>query len=309
VAALRERVARLEARLGEARGFHSRFGGLWPDRRDAQHRIASMTGERGRLFRQWSERGFVVLEGAVPAVAIDAANAEIEGIYETSQPVIHAEWYEGADYHFAPVEARHRDMNVKVHDLYAHFESVRRVAFAEAVVAFLRELFDEDALAFQSLSFRFGSEQPMHQDTAYVAVEDPLRFVGVWIALEDIAPGSGELLYYPGSHRFDDFLWDGEHKRMPQGHADHERYLESLHRQAALRGIEATRLLPRKGDAMVWHAELAHGGAPRRDPSLTRRSLVTHFCPLSTDPGYFRRQPHSERLRHESGAWYGFAKR
>ena len=30
--------------------------------------------------------------------------------------------------------------------------------------------------------------------------------------------------------------------------------------------------------------DLAHGGAPQTRPELTRRSIVTHFCPVDNEP-------------------------
>ena len=35
--------------------------------------------------------------------------------------------------------------------------------------------------------------------------------------------------------------------------------------------------LPKKGDVIIWHANLIHGGAPVTDPSLTRKSMVVHY--------------------------------
>ena len=43
----------------------------------------------------------------------------------------------------------------------------------------------------------------------------------------------------------------------------------------------------KKGDILVWHADLAHGGSPVKRPELTRQSLVGHFCPQSAEPLYF----------------------
>ena len=52
----------------------------------------------------------------------------------------------------------------------------------------------------------------MHRDTAYVVVDPPLALAACWIALEDVRPGSGELMYYDGSHRMDDHLFSGRYK-------------------------------------------------------------------------------------------------
>jgi ectoine hydroxylase-related dioxygenase (phytanoyl-CoA dioxygenase family) len=34
-----------------------------------------------------------------------------------------------------------------------------------------------------------------------------------------------------------------------------------------------------KGDVLLWHGMLLHGGDGVRDPALTRRSLVIHYIP------------------------------
>jgi ectoine hydroxylase-related dioxygenase (phytanoyl-CoA dioxygenase family) len=146
----------------------------------------------------------------------------------------------------------------------------------------------------QSISFEYGSQQSMHQDTAYVVSERPLCLAATWIALEDIEEGSGELMYYPGSHRFGHFLFSGLYKswkRGRDGDAAHAMFLEQLHTQARERGIREQRFMARKGDVLVWHADLAHGGSPIRLEGRTRRSLVTHFCPRSVKPFYRRLIP------------------
>jgi len=33
----------------------------------------------------------------------------------------------------------------------------------------------------------------------------------------------------------------------------------------------------RKGDLLVWHTNLFHGGEPHTDKSLTRKSMVFHY--------------------------------
>jgi ectoine hydroxylase-related dioxygenase (phytanoyl-CoA dioxygenase family) len=52
---------------------------------------------------------------------------------------------------------------------------------------------ERPALAFQSLYFRWGSRQDIHQDTVFVKVSSPMEMVASWVALEDIQTDSGEL--------------------------------------------------------------------------------------------------------------------
>lgn len=74
-------------------------------------------------------------------------------------------------------------------------------------------MFERPAVGFQSLYFRWGSQQAVHQDTAFVKVSSPMEFAASWIALEDIKSGSGELEYYIGSHRLDDYCFTGDLNR------------------------------------------------------------------------------------------------
>jgi ectoine hydroxylase-related dioxygenase (phytanoyl-CoA dioxygenase family) len=293
-----------------AAGYYSRFGGFWPDRvDDAVAPDPTLSDEEAARFAHWRANGWVVLEGAVDRGAIDALNRDVERLWTSGNPRIWVDYFEDHERRTIPVEPRHRDINLKVVDLYGQLESARRVAFAPAILAFLRRLFERDPMAFQSLYFRLGSQQPMHQDTAYVQVHPPMEFVGCWVALEDVRPGSGELEYYSGSHRIQEYLWDGVHKWMPPDHPDHDTYLAFLHEQARARGLRRVQFRPRAGDALVWHADLAHGGAAHIEPGATRRSLVSHFCPVDREPGYFREMRHSEKLLDPSGGYYCYAKR
>jgi ectoine hydroxylase-related dioxygenase (phytanoyl-CoA dioxygenase family) len=42
-------------------------------------------------------------------------------------------------------------------------------------------------------------------------------------------------------------------------------------------GIEPHYFHAKKGDVLIWHANLVHGGSQREDMVLTRRALVCHF--------------------------------
>jgi len=86
--------------------------------------------------------------------------------------------------------------------------------FAEAVAEFLGLIFEAKALASQTLGFLRGSAQEGHQDSAYVAYTIPRQFAATWAALEDVTIGAGELFYYPGSHRFEEFIYRDHYKSV-----------------------------------------------------------------------------------------------
>lgn len=167
-------------------------------------------------------------------------------------------------------------------DVYAYYESARRALFSDRIVEFLRAIFNDSPLLFQSLTFERGSQQPLHQDTGFVVVSSPLEFAASWIALEDIQPGSGELTFIDGSHRLSEYLFSGKYKHWNakrDGDQQHADWHDQLHANATRLGLEQKTFLASKGDVLIWAADLAHGGSAVTDPSLTSQELGRPLLP------------------------------
>jgi phytanoyl-CoA hydroxylase len=300
----------------EGRKFRSRFGGLWPDRKDAHGEIAdrlsrgTLTPADAAAFEHWIQNGFVVLPRAVPLEVIDALDAEVESVWQGRSSLrCFVEHWQGGQRSTRPAGPEFRDQRVKLLDLFAHSENARQIVFAPAIVRFLTLLFDGPLLAFQSLYFRWGSRQDIHQDTAFVRVSSPLSFAASWVALEDIQPDSGELEYFVGSHTLEDYLFEGQLKWMPFRSPEYDAFIESLRARSVARGLERQRFLPKKGDVLIWNAELAHGGRKDVREGITRKSLVTHYCPADCEPMYGVPTERRKRLRFSEDAEYSFALR
>ena len=52
------------------------------------------------------------------------------------------------------------------------------------------------------------------------------------------------------------------------------------------RGLKTERFMAKKGEELIWHADLMHGGAPIEDRQRTRKSLVAQFMPLGVMPTF-----------------------
>lgn len=166
----------------------------------------------------------------------------------------------------------------RVQDAWRRSRAVRRLASHPEILRMLRAAYGREPFPFQTLNFERGTEQPLHSDTIHFNTEPSGFMCGVWIALEDVDPRAGPLLYQPGSHRLPVLgMHDVGVNGMP-AMADYERCYEPRFQQhLAAAGLPTRRLLLRKGQAFAWAANLAHGGAAIDDPQLTRRSLVVHF--------------------------------
>ena len=300
--------------------FPSRFGGMWVDLSNAHDivdgklELGHATAEEARQLHAFIDDGFVILPKAVPGPLLDELEKDIARAREGGFDTVYVEhWSErGLEMTRSTKELWQKQLLLpKMHDLHSASDAARRVAFAPAIRRFLQLVFERPPLAFQSLQFTYGTEQPIHQDTAYVVVDSPRELAASWIALEDIAPDSGELEYYVGSHRLDDFLWQGEFKSKPDAvgpdHPEHLSFLKHLHDASAARGLKRQQFRPKRGDALIWHADLAHGGSKIVDKSLTRKSIVTHYCPSSRSPGYYRHGRNSGKIACGDGCYYTYA--
>jgi len=248
--------------------------------------------ELAEQVSRFIEDGFLIIPGAVDAAVVGQIAETISGAYDRGDPRLR---YQGNSDEVFTLDGRTDPRGKRIIEAHAVMPEVRDAFASPRIVAFLESVFEEPAVLAQSLIFQMGSEQPLHRDTTFVRFREPLSMVGVWIALEDVRPGSGELSYVVGSHRLPDFPFSNGKKDGVEVHPDElHKSLRWVVEESERRGLARQLFRPRKGDALMWHADLAHGGSPITDPQLTRQSLVGHFCPFSVErsdqpPGVPRR--------------------
>lgn len=160
----------------------------------------------------------------------------------------------------------------RVQDAWLVSSAVRRLATLPIITDALQQHYRREPFAFQTLNFERGSQQPPHTDALHFHSDPPGFMCGVWIALEDIDPASGPLLYYPGSHNL-----PYPEAKLAQESLSEQAFSDSLVEELTARQMRPKTVAPRKAEAIIWAANLVHGGSPILDPTATRRSLVVHF--------------------------------
>lgn len=306
------------ARPRNAAAMRSPFGGLWIaaanalDLIDGRRKLGLIDPEEAALLADFVRDGYVVLPKPVPPELLDPLEQVVEAAYRGDLPWLRFECHaisRGLTY-WQPGMSAHP---AKAIDLHWAFDAVRNAIFCPEILRFLHRLFERPVLAEQTLAFYRGSQQQIHQDSAYLAYSLPLQFAATWIALEDVEAETGELEYFVESHReLPDFLYGAAHKsvceaqRLGTGNNsltdEIEQHLQAIQREAATRNLVKRRFLARRGEVLVWHAELAHGGSPTAS-SRTRKSLVTHYCPSEVAPLSFEGGA-CVLKQHPSGSFY-----
>lgn len=154
-------------------------------------------------------------------------------------------------------------------------------------------MYGREPIPFQTLNFSTGSQQRTHSDSIHFN-SVPERFLaGVWIALEDINDDNGPLHYYPTSHKLPVYNLNtiglkgstssSLNDMLTNYYTQYENFIAEL---VAHQKLTKQVLHLKKGQAMIWSANLLHGGEPIRKSGATRYTQVNHY--FFADCAYYR---------------------
>jgi len=265
------------AQRAEPDQYISKFGGMWTDRKDFAQTLAAkanLSDTEIQQLQNWSQAGIVTLENAIDHDLIDQYLYETDVLGKLNpNPLRMTSAALTVPTRFHP-EQFLETPSARLVDDYVFSSASRDILFHNKIIDFLKLVFQADPILTQSLRFNQGSQQPIHQDTAFVRMNSPMKFVGVWVALEDIKPETGELLYIPGSHTWEGFLFSDRFKHYDEardGTAQLDKWHQWILDEAEKRGVKPQSFYAKKGDVLFWHAALAHGGllCARRAPTLS----------------------------------------
>jgi hypothetical protein len=220
---------------------------------------------------QYHADGYMVFDPQFPEALLDRAVSDL-----ASHPSVSGKLHHGS----------------RVFNGWKQSRAIRAIALATRVRRALRQLYGREPRPFQTLNFPIGTEQKVHSDLIHFASDPASYMCGVWVALEDIDMQNGPLVYYPGSHKFPVVGMEAVAPGCgPEHYHLYEAYIEKL---VADRGLTPHHAVLRKGQALIWAANLLHGGSVHRDKGRTRHSQVTHYyfegcqyySPLSSYGGY-----------------------
>lgn len=226
-----------------------------------------LTTEEERIAADLNGRGYAVLDFPDPQI-----DARIDRIKANLGPR-----YPGID--FANPQSDKTQGERRIQDAWKFDDDVRAIATNQAILDLLGKLYGRGAFPFQTLNFPVGTQQDAHTDAVHFS-SLPERFMcGVWLAMEDIGPEAGPLFYLPGSHR-----WPPLNNSLigRRGHGStlnsaQDPYAQAWRMLREAYGATEEMFLARKGQALIWTANLLHGGSHQTDPRLTRWSQVTHY--------------------------------
>jgi ectoine hydroxylase-related dioxygenase (phytanoyl-CoA dioxygenase family) len=273
----------------------------WYEQPDAAERLHKMrahglTEQQYDMLAKWLQDGYCVLQQVIPHHQIDAMNADMEALWTAEAP---REGLAVVDLKMKPDESpaqvsheellklplnermRVRKQSIwRIHGFHWHSDNARRIFDDKALNDTASLIFDRPAEPTFTINFMYGSRQSLHQDSCVFHIAPPNYLMGAWLACEDITADSGPLVYYPGSHR--EPMFPGFHdypqtnlRTMPKDKMPE--YYEYVNRLSEK--YERKQFLARKGDVLLWHGMLIHGGDEVTNSARTRKSYVCHYIP------------------------------
>lgn len=231
----------------------------------------------------WQENGYLLLANFYSNERIDKFNKYIDILWNKRKKLndkyvidIFVETEKEKRVYFCDAPKNARNYPYKLNDLFLSSELVRELTAGNNIAPILSELLDGDLpMICNTLNFEFGSQQDYHFDTFYMPPPTPNKMIASWLALEDATASNGPLSYYPGSHKIPAYNFSsGSTIIVPEEMPDFKKYME---KEINERNLEPKLLLANKGDLLIWHSQLYHGGSKIINKKKTRKSLVTHY--------------------------------
>jgi hypothetical protein len=226
----------------------------WMDSPFFERQLAEMTipDEEKETIQSFAKDGYLIFDPELPEDLIDRA------VEETAK-------YEGPE----------KVGSGRILQGWLRSQAIREVAVSRKVRDLLRMIYRREPIPFQTLNFSRGTEQDTHSDTIHFQSYPANFMCGVWIALEDIGARNGPLHYYVGSHKLPSYdLFDISMEADDRNYSVYTEFVRELMETA---GLERRELSLAKGQALLWAANLFHGGSPILDRNSTRYSQVTHY--------------------------------
>jgi phytanoyl-CoA hydroxylase len=234
-------------------------------------RYKSLPEDIRSLSDEFMRDGYIVIEGDVEQ---DLCDLTIRKFQEFTR--INADYFDPHRDEYGFLQ-RVINLHLTLPAIFEIFTSAKRT------LALQDALFAGPTSVYTTLYYERGSSQDIHRDTPYFTTRPEYNYFGTWFALEDAHAGNGCLEAIRGGHLIPEI---DRQKFARENRGDgivdaidpalFDAYQNEVSRLCATEGLEKVKLPLKKGDVLIWHPQLPHGGSPIADRTLTRHSIVAH---------------------------------
>ena len=213
------------------------------------------------IFQEFNENGYVILKDCITSNDLSLIEDTARNFIQLNPDYIKKDYPRIVNLHM---------QNLNILNLFNN----------ETISNILNKILNKFTI-YTSLFFQYPTQQPLHMDSPVFHTYNPQgNFVGFWIALEDAGLNNGALEVVPKSHLVNYLKpkkFIQENKLLPEmawSQFQNEN-LENL--KIKLPEFSIKKLIVKKREVVIWHANLMHGGSTPQNLKLTRKSMVFHI--------------------------------
>lgn len=221
----------------------------------------AISEQEAAWLRAFATDGFVVLEDILEDELVSRIGTELEDAVARG------------------VEGYRWGSSQRIHNLHQQYPGVRGLWSHARILRLLELIFEQPARPCQTLTYIFGSQQDTHQDTVHLTPFPAGYMCGVWVAIDDVQPDSGELVVYRGSQHLPRIMLRDVGCAKVVNNDWREFGAKVVSRWVEMeQSNEFERIVfrPKRGTVLIWHENLLHAGGRRINQALSRRSVVSH---------------------------------
>lgn len=237
-------------------------------------RYLALPPEISHLADQFMRDGFIVIPNEIDTSYIDGIVTDFRDFC-----------FRNKDY-FDPFRDEYGFLHRIINLHLAMPGLVELFSSAKNVLSLQDALFGAPTSIYTSLYYERGSAQSIHRDTPYFTTRPEYCYFGTWFALEDADSKNGCLEVIPGGHLVKEVNRLDFAKKI-NGLSDvgsinqvlFDSYQEEVLNACHSKGLKSVHVPMKKGDVLIWHPQLPHGGGQITDRTRTRNSIVMHTVP------------------------------
>ena len=186
----------------------------------------------------------------------------------------------------------HYNENPRIIEGYKKSKFIKDLCHNKIIINLLKQLYEKKPIPINSINFIRGTDQPLHSDYIHFGSIPHKYLAAAWIALENTNNYNGTISVVPGSHKLEIIDYETFNLPAPSSTVEiakfykiYENYIQKVVQSKKLK-IKHIKLKP--GQAVIWAANLLHGGKKIIDKRKTRFSQVIHYhfekCKLIYNP-------------------------
>ena len=239
------------------------------------------TKEQKEMCIQYNEKGYLIID-------LELSDEEIQGVVDDMYKSLGTEDTSFHADHFQYTESK------RIFELWKQSRATSELCMNKKVMDTLQFLYGKDPYPFSTINFFKGTNQPLHSDIIHFHTSPPLWMAGVWVAFEDVDESNGSLKIIPTSHKWG--MWEYDELNLPHpddiengeeiNYREYENFLIQLVEE---KGVDPFIANLKKGQALIWAANLLHGGCNVEgvtDFNRTRLTQAQHYFFKGCDEYY-----------------------